>query len=135
MLNYEINPNYIKFGYWIVRPDIDLQLFLSDSPSYPLTDVISQNESMVRVEFALAGFDRSEIKVYTENGKLIVEGHKEQSPTGAYISKNIERRSFKWERIISDRWFVNDVSFKDGLLKIELNRNLLEHEKRKDYQF
>jgi molecular chaperone IbpA len=126
MFNFEINTN------------IDLQLFKSNSPSYPFfTFVISQNESNVSVEFALAlaGFDRSEIKVYTENGKLIVEGHKEQSPTGAYISKNIERRSFKWERIISDRWFVNDVSFKDGLLKIELNHNLLEHEKRKEYQF
>ncbi len=103
--------------------------------SYPLENVIQETDSRVRVELALAGFDRSEIRVYTENGKLYVEGTRQSKPDEKYLVRKIAQRSFKWCRVLQEQLQVETVSFVNGILKITLNRHIPEHELRKEYSF
>lgn len=101
--------------------------------TYPPVNLVEESENSLRYEMALAGFNRSEIKVYTENGKLTVEGQKDNKSTENYIQRGLAYRNFKWNRIISEKWKVDSVTFENGLLTIKLNRNVPEHEKRRDY--
>lgn len=103
------------------------------STTYPPTNIIPESESRRRVEIALAGFKRSDLKVYTENGKLIVEGSKETKSNETYLERGVAFRNFRWARVLPEPWKVDTVTFENGLLTITVNRYVPEHEKRKDY--
>ena len=45
--------------------------------NYPPYNLVNLNNVESRLEIALAGFKKKEVKVYTEYGKLVVEGKKE----------------------------------------------------------
>ena len=57
-----------------------LNRFFSDTrtENYPPYNIVQVNNVETRLEVALAGFKKKEVKVYTEFGKLIVEGKKEE---------------------------------------------------------
>ena len=50
----------------------------STNSSYPPFNIIQENNHESTLEIALAGFKKKEVKVYTEHGKLIVEGKKDE---------------------------------------------------------
>ena len=101
--------------------------------TYPPCNIVEESNTRRRLEIALAGFSRSEIKVYTENGKLIVEGNKENKPNETYIERRVAFRNFKCERVLPEPWKVDTVSFENGLLTVTINRYVPEHEKRREY--
>ena len=110
--------------------------FNSDFPqsNYPPYNLVQVNNVESRLEVALAGFSKKEINVYTEYGKLFVEGQKEEKETTAeYLHKGLAQRSFSRVWTISDDTEVRSVSFKDGLLTVELGKVVPEHHSRKDY--
>ena len=75
------------------------------------------------MEIALAGFKKDDVKVYTEFGKLYVEGKKEESENvGEFVHKGLAQRSFQRVWTVTDDTKVGSVKFEDGLLTVELNR-------------
>jgi molecular chaperone IbpA len=103
----------------------------SNYPPYNLVQ-ISNVES--RLELALAGFKKKEVFVYTQDGKLFVEGQKEDKETESnYVHKGLAQRSFTRSWTLSDDTEVRSVEFEDGLLNITLGRIVPDHHKRKDY--
>jgi molecular chaperone IbpA len=83
---------------------------------------------------ALAGFRKKEVFVYTQDGKLFVEGQKEDKETESnYLHKGLAQRSFTRSWTLSDDTEVRSVDFEDGLLNITLGRIIPDHHKRKDY--
>ena len=104
------------------------------SSNYPPYNVIQVNNVESRLEIALAGFKKKEVKVYTEFGKLYVEGKKEESETvGEIVHKGLAQRSFTRAWTLSDDTEVRQVSFTDGLLTVELGKIVPEHHTRKEY--
>ena len=92
------------------------------------------NNHESRLEIALAGFKKDEVKVYTEFGKLSVEGKKEESETvGEVVHKGLAQRSFSRAWTLTDDTEVRQVSFEDGLLVVELGKIVPDHHTRKDY--
>ena len=86
------------------------------------------------MELALAGFKKQEVKVYTEFGKLYVEGQKEdKEKDGEFLHKGLAQRSFQRVWTISDDTEVRSVKFEDGLLTVELGKVVPEHHSRKEY--
>ena len=86
------------------------------------------------MEVALAGFKKGEVKVFTEFGKLHVEGIKEDKETDAtYQHRGLAQRSFKRTWQLSEDCEVRQVVFEDGLLTVELGKVIPEHHSRKDY--
>ena len=102
--------------------------------NYPPYNLIQLNNHESKLEIALAGFKKNEIKVYTEFGKLYVQGKKEESKvTGEFIHKGLAQRSFERVWTVTDDTKVGSVKFEDGLLTVELNKIVPEHHARKEY--
>jgi len=103
----------------------------SNYPPYNLVQ-ISSVES--RLELALAGFAKKEVLVYTQDGKLFIEGQKEDKETETnYVHKGLAQRSFTRTWTLADDTEVTSVNFEDGLLTVILGRIVPESHKRKDY--
>ena len=112
------------------------KFFNSDFPqsNYPPYNLIQLNNHESKLEIALAGFKKDEVKVYTEFGKLYVEGKKEESENvGEFVHKGLAQRSFQRLWTITDDTEVGSVSFVDGLLTVELKKIVPEHHARKEY--
>ena len=104
------------------------------SSNYPPYNLVQVNNVESRLEIALAGFKKKEVQVYTEFGKLYVEGKKEESENvGEFVHKGLAQRSFQRIWTISDDTEVRQVSFDNGLLTVELKKIVPEHHARKDY--
>ena len=113
-----------------------LDRFFNESPqsNYPPYNLIQVNNHESTLEIALAGFKKDELKVYTEFGKLYVEGKKETSQkNGEFIHQGLAQRSFQRVWTISDDTEVRSVKFEDGLLTVELGKIVPEHHSRKEY--
>ena len=102
--------------------------------NYPPYNLIHINNHESRLEVALAGFTKDELKVFTEFGKLYVEGKKEESEdVGEFVHKGLASRSFNRVWTITDDTEIRDVQFRDGLLVVELGKIVPDHHARKDY--
>ena len=105
------------------------------SSNYPPYNLIHLNNVESVLEIALAGFSKKDIKVYTEYGKLIIEGKKEskESDSVNYAHQGLAQRSFNRTWQLSDDVEVGEVKFEDGLLTVKLGKVVPEHHARKDY--
>jgi len=102
--------------------------------NYPPYNLIQINNVESHLELALAGFKKEEVNVFTEYGKLFVEGQKADTETDrTFIHKGVAQRSFKRAWTLSDDTEVREVTFEDGLLRIVLGKIVPEHHARKDY--
>ena len=107
---------------------------MDTTSNYPPYNIVQINNVESRLEIALAGFKKKEVKVYTEFGKLFVEGKKEESENvGEIVHKGLAQRSFTRAWTLSDDTEVRQVSFTDGLLTVELGKIVPEHHTRKEY--
>ena len=105
----------------------------STNANYPHFNIIQENNHESTLEIALAGFKKKEVKVYTEHGKLIVEGKKEEKKENEYVHRGMAQRSFQRGWQLTDDVEIKEVSFEDGLLSIHLGKIVPEHHARKDY--
>jgi len=113
-----------------------LNRFFNESPqsNYPPYNLIQVNNHESKLEIALAGFKKDELKVFTEFGKLYVEGNKEESKVdGTFIHQGLAQRNFQRVWTVSDDTEIGSVEFTDGLLTVELKKIVPEHHARKEY--
>ena len=113
-----------------------LDRFFNESPqsNYPPYNLIQVNNHESKLEIALAGFKKDELKVFTEFGKLYVEGSKEESEVdGTFIHQGLAQRNFQRVWTVSDDTEIGSVEFTDGLLTVELKKIVPEHHARKEY--
>ena len=102
--------------------------------NYPPYNLVQVSNVESRLELALAGFKKKEVFVYTQDGKLFIEGQKEDKETESnYLHKGLAQRSFTRSWTLSDDTEVRSVDFEDGLLTVTLGRIVPDHHKRKDY--
>jgi len=102
--------------------------------NYPPYNLVQVSNVESKLELALAGFKKKEVYVYTQDGKLFVEGQKEDKETETkYVHKGLAQRSFTRSWTLSDETEVRSVEFEDGLLTITLGKIVPDHHKRKDY--
>ena len=106
----------------------------TSTSNYPPYNLIQVNNHESRLEIALAGFKKDNVKVYTEFGKLHVEGKQEDKETdGEFVYKGLAQRSFNRVWTISDDTEIRNVGFEDGLLTVELGKIVPDHHARKDF--
>jgi len=102
--------------------------------NYPPYNLVQVSNVESRLELALAGFKKEEVHVYTEYGKLFIEGQKEdKESSGNYVHKGLAQRSFQRAWTIADDTEVSEVKFEDGLLTVQLKKIVPDHHARKDY--
>ena len=102
--------------------------------NYPPYNIIEINNVESRLEVALAGFKKDELKVFTEFGKLHVQGTKEkQEDDRTFRHRGVAARDFSRVWTLSDDTEIRGVEFTDGLLVVRLGKIVPEHHARKDF--
>ena len=102
--------------------------------NYPPYNLVQVSNVESRLELALAGFKKKQVNVYTQDGKLFVEGQREDGEAGTdYIHRGVAQRSFTRTWTLAEDTEVRSVEFEDGLLTIVLGRIVPDHHKRKDW--
>ena len=102
--------------------------------NYPPYNIIEINNVESRLEVALAGFKKDELKVFTEFGKLHVQGTKEkQEDDRTFRHRGVAARDFTRVWTLSDDTEIRGVEFTDGLLVVKLGKIVPEHHARKDF--
>ena len=109
------------------------QVWGTTAQTYPPYNIVQHSNHESSLEIALAGFKKKEVKVYTEHGKLYVEGKKEEKKESEYVHRGMAQRSFERSWQLSEDVEIKKVSFEDGLLTVDLGKIVPEHHARKDY--
>lgn len=97
--------------------------------NYPPFDLIKKGENDYCIELAVAGFKPDEIDITAQQNVLIVSGRKsdETGEEGSdYIYRGIANRSFERRFALADHIQVRGADLKDGLLSIDLVREIPE---------
>jgi HSP20 family molecular chaperone IbpA len=124
----KISKNSIGMHDYLNRV-FDLHETTTNYPPYNLIEV-SNVESLL--EIALAGFKKKEVNVYTQDGKLFVEGQREDTESEkTYVHRGMAQRSFTRTWTLAEETEVRSVVFEDGLLSITLGRVVPEHHNKK----
>ena len=100
--------------------------------NYPPFNLVTVSEVESKLEIALAGFKKKEVNVYTQDGKLFVEGQREDTESEkTYVHRGMAKRSFTRTWTLAEETEVRSVVFEDGLLSITLGRVVPEHHNKK----
>lgn len=96
-------------------------------PDWPPYDIEKLGDDKYRISMAVAGFSTDEIELTQEGTTLLVSGTKQQSETQQeYLHRGIANRSFKQTFSLADYVKVAGASLNNGLLQIELVREVPE---------
>ena len=102
--------------------------------NYPPFDLIKVGENEYRIELAVAGFKPDELDITAQQNVLIVSGRKNEDSEqkgSDYIYRGIATRSFERRFALADHINVKAADMKDGLLAIDLVREIPESMKPK----
>jgi molecular chaperone IbpA len=97
--------------------------------NYPPFDLIKKGDNDYCIRLAVAGFRSDEIDITAQQNVLIVSGSKSQESeekNGDFIYRGIANRSFERRFALADHIQVRGADLKDGLLSIELKREIPE---------
>ena len=96
------------------------------SENYPPFDLIKVDENHYRINLAVAGFSRDEIDITAQQNQLIVSGKRSDDDGIDYIHRGIANRQFERKFGLADFIKVAEADLKDGLLSVELIREIPE---------
>ncbi|MBC7456411.1 MAG: Hsp20 family protein [Massilia sp.] len=96
-------------------------------PSYPPYNIELVGEDQYRIVMALAGFDRAEVDIVAERDSLLITGRKHKDDQQrTYLHRGIAARDFEQRFQLANHVKVTTASFDNGMLTIELVREVPE---------
>ncbi|MBV8237854.1 MAG: Hsp20 family protein [Sphingomonas sp.] len=99
----------------------------SAADNYPPFNLERLAEDRYRITLAIAGFSRDEIEITAQQNLLLVAGKKAEAQENAnFLHVGIANRSFERRFELADFVFVEDARLNDGLLVIDLVREVPE---------
>jgi molecular chaperone IbpA len=99
---------------------------LANDDNYPPYNIERTGDDTYRISLALAGFSPDDVSITAEQNVLTVEANKTQKAETEYLYQGISARSFRRVFNLADHVKVRTASFEDGLLKIDLVREIPE---------
>ena len=94
---------------------------------YPPYNIELISEHAYRITMAIAGFDKSEVSINTEQGMLTVTGNKKAEETEhQYLHQGIAARGFERKFQLADHVRVTDATMENGLLHVDLVQEIPE---------
>jgi len=94
--------------------------------NYPLYNIERVDQDRFRISVALAGFSPDEISLTAEQNVLTLDGRKAEKEGRDFLYRGISARPFKRQFTLADHVEVKSASFENGLLVIELVREIPE---------
>jgi molecular chaperone IbpA len=128
MRTYDFTPLYRSaIGFDRLAQLFDDALRTDGQPSYPPYNIELMSEDRYLITMAVAGFERSELEIETERDLLKVVGRKKKDETKrAFLHRGIAARDFEHRFQLADHVRVVSAKLDNGLLIIELVREIPE---------
>lgn len=98
----------------------------TEGENYPPYNIERAGEDHYQISVALAGFTPDEVSITAEQTVLTLEGRKADKGTHEYLYQGISSRPFRRVFNLADYVQVKGASFENGLLKIDLVREVPE---------
>ncbi|MDX3774261.1 Hsp20 family protein [Chromatiaceae bacterium AAb-1] len=128
MSNLDFSPFYRSFiGFDHLATLMDAAARNEKQPAYPPYNIEVTGEDQYRITMAVAGFDEQELSIETEHSTLLVKGQKSAKDDGRrFVHQGIAERNFERKFQLSDYIKVTGAQLSNGLLHIELVREVPE---------
>jgi molecular chaperone IbpA len=127
MRNYDLSPLWRStVGFDRMLDLIDSSMRYAGDENYPPYNIERSGEDHYRISLALAGFMPEDITLTAEQNVLTVEGRKAEKGDHQYLYQGISARPFRRVFNLADHVQVKGASFENGLLMIELVREIPE---------
>ena len=97
--------------------------------NWPPYDIAKTSEDDYRISMAVAGFAQDELDITQEHNMLMVSGQKAGEDKGEYLHRGIAGRAFQRRFELADHVKVVGASLVNGLLTIDLKREIPEEMK------
>jgi len=94
--------------------------------SYPPYNIERLDENRFQISVALAGFTPDEVALTVEQNVLTLEGRKAEKGEKTFLHHGISARSFKRQFTLADHVEIKGARFENGLLLIDLQREIPE---------
>jgi molecular chaperone IbpA len=105
--------------------------------TYPPYNIVKYDKNIYQITMAIAGFDQDQINISQEGNLLTVKGvmgnDKEEDKT-EFLYRGIANRNFERKFELADTVKVIKADLKNGLLSIDLEREIPEHQKPRNIQ-
>lgn len=101
----------------------------ANAENWPPYDIVKTGEDNYRITMAVAGFSQDQLNIVHEADILLVAGEKFGDDNGDYLHKGIAGRPFERRFELADHVKVVDASLANGLLTIDLRREVPEEMK------
>ncbi len=95
-------------------------------PSYPPYNVELVEENRYRISMAVAGFGQEDLEITSEQNTLAIKGNSARNGEKNYLYQGIAERNFERKFQLDEHVKVIDARLENGLLHIELERQLPE---------
>jgi molecular chaperone IbpA len=120
MRTYDFSP------LWRSTIGFDRLFDLAESAQRATEDNYPPGEDSYQISLAVAGFSPDEISITAEQNVVTIEGNKPEKAEREFLYRGISTRHFKRQFNLADYVQVENASFDNGLLKIELVREIPE---------
>lgn len=100
--------------------------------TYPPYNVVKISDDKIVMEFAVAGFSKEDISITTEKSVLSIKAEKQDADEKKYLHKGIATRRFSRSFTLPEYYEVETAGFENGILYIDLVRNIPEEKKPKN---
>ena len=131
MRTYDFSPLYRSAIGFDRLAELAEAALHSEQASYPPYNIELVSDDKYRISMAVAGFSRDELDVETERSTLKVIGRKAADATTSrnWLHRGIAARDFELHFQLADHVRVVTANFENGLLNIELEREIPEAER------
>ena len=127
MRTYDFTPLWRStIGFDHLADLVDASLRQATDDNYPPYNIERSGEDHYRITLALAGFAPEDVTLTAEQNTLTIEGKKAGKDEREYLYQGIAARPFRRVFNLADYVQVKQASFKDGLLVIDLAREIPE---------
>jgi molecular chaperone IbpA len=103
-----------------------------DSDAYPPYNIEKVADGSYRIQMAVAGFSRDELDLVVQENMLVVVGRASEAQDGnarEFLHRGIAKRAFERRFQLADTIKVTGASYENGLLNVDLVREIPEHKK------
>ena len=128
MRNFDLTPLYRStVGFDRLANILDNVTRTDGGTSYPPYNIEKTGDDAYRISIAVAGFSDAELTIEARDGQLVISGKKADSDEEVtFLHRGIATRAFEKRFQLADHVRATDAITKDGLLHIDLVREVPE---------
>ncbi|MET0408190.1 MAG: Hsp20 family protein [Hyphomicrobium sp.] len=131
MRHAEFAPFYRSaIGFDRLFQALDRSVGFDSESTYPPYNIERTGENAYRITLAVAGFGQDELKIEVKEQTLLIAGEKAaEAESKSYLHRGIAARAFERRFQLADHVDVTGAKFENGLLHVDLVRNIPESKK------